>query len=285
MQFWLYAIGISISIVLSMVWIFSHTMKVSRKKKELLAVKVKDEKNRIKAPEIIKKKEIYYQLNTHAIKLNLYPKSHFKNYIVEEIYQKIVIDNYWLEEPFHTEFSKLLQFIGSNKLWIKDPKSREIIINTRDNTDKLSKKTSMNVLSLTEVLESVLLELLLDFKRKKIFNKYEIQNAILSASIYVLSESGEIDSICQTLGIVYSDKKSLRYALVDKICENLSYKTKNIIVKNDFLNTISIVKIYDEVLLNSNQYPYTFSNDKPTVPVIRLLPYRPKKQLISIKEI
>jgi len=282
MQLSLYIMGVSVLIVLSIVWIFFYIMEASRKKRELLAVKSEDEKNRLKVPETIKKKEIYYQLNTHAVKLNLYPKSHFKNYIVEEIYQKIVIDNYWIEEPFHTEFSKLLQFIGSNKLWIQDPKSREIIINTRDNSDKLSRQTSMNVLALTEVLESVIYGLLLDFKRKKILNKKDIQNAILCASIYVLSESGEIDFICQTLGIVHSDKKSLRYALIDTIYENLSLKTKSIIVENDFLNAIAISKIYAEVLFNANQYPYVFSRDKPTVRVIKLLPYTPKKQLISI---
>ncbi|RLA83503.1 MAG: hypothetical protein DRG78_04220 [Epsilonproteobacteria bacterium] len=249
MQLWLYIIGVSVLVVLFIVWIFFYTMEASRKKRELLAVKVEDEKDRIKAPKIIKKQEIYYQLNTHAIRLNLYPKSHFKNYIVEEIYQKIVIDNYWLEEPFHTEFYKMLQFIGSNKLWIKDPKTREIIINTRDNNDKLSKKTSMNVLALNEVLESILYGLLLDLKRRKIVNKKDIQNAILSASIYVLSKSGEIDFICQNLGVTYSDRESLRYALVDKICENILLETKNKIVKDDFLNFTSITKIYNEVLL------------------------------------
>lgn len=284
MQLYLYIIGISIPVILIMVWIYFHTMEVRRKKKELLVAELEDEKNRVQVPKIIKKKERYYQFNTHAIKLKLYPKSHFKNYIVEEIYQKIVIDNYWLEEPFHTEFYKILQFIGSNKLWIKDPKTREIIINIRDNNDKLSKKTSMNVLALTEVLESVLYGLLLDLKRKKIFNKNDLQNAILSASVYVLSESGEIDFICKILGIVYSDKKSLRYSLVDTIYENISFEIKNKIVKGDFLNFTSITKIYNEVLFNSNQYPYTFSKDEPIAPAIRLLSYTPKKELISICE-
>ena len=282
MQLYLYSIGISIPIILSMVWFFFHTIDSSRKKRVFLAKDSAAKKNLIKSPNVIKKKEKYYQLNTHAIKLNLYSKSHFNNYIVERIYQNIIIANYWLNEPFHTEFVRLLQFVGNNKLWIKDPKTREIIINTRDNTEKLNTQISMNVLSLSEVLESVIFEVYAYLKHKKVFLKSDVQNSILSASIYVLIEAGEIDSVCQKLGIFPSDKKSLRSALIDIIYVNLSNKRKTIIDENYCIVPVPMTKIYAEVLFISNQYPYTFSRENPSKPNIKLLPYVPEKQLRSI---
>lgn len=282
MQMELYVIIISVIIMISTVWIFFHTV-TDNKPKEFIVTKLEDEKKLVKSSELVKKKkEIYYKFNTHAIKLNLYPKSKFGNYRIEEIYQEIIIDNYWLDEPFHTEFSKILKFYGSNNLWIKDPKSREIIMNVRDNTNKIKKHISMNILALNEVLYSVIIEVCSSLKDKKEFTKYDIQNSILSASIYILSESGEIEFICQTLGIKYINKDDLRFALIDKIYENLSSETKIIIAQNNFIDSINFTSIYDEILFNVNQYPYTFSRDEPKIPTIKLLPYIVKKQLISI---
>jgi len=271
-------------LIVSIIWYFYYRTRVNRKKKELLARKLAYvEIKKIEIPEKIEeKKEIFYQLNTHPIKLNLYSKSCFQNYSLIRIYQKIVVKTYWLNEPFHSEFSKLLQFIGNNNLWIRDPKTREIIINVRDNNNKLSKKISMTVLSLSEVLEDTLDDLMLYLKRQNIYVQDDIQNAILSASIYVLSQSGEIDIVSKTLGIKYSDQEGLQSALIEKICENISLETKNNLIYNDYLNSIPIKKIYNQILFNSKQYPYTFSVDNPTTPVIKLLSYLPKKQLLSI---
>jgi len=271
-------------LIVSIIWYFYYRIRENQKKKELLARKLAYVKiKKIEIPEKIeKKKEIFYELNTHPIKLSLYSKSCFHNYGLARIYQNIVVKTYWLNEPFHSEFSKLLQFIGSNNLWIRDPKTREIIINVRDNNNKLSKKISMTVLSLSEVLEDTLNELILYLKRQNIYAQYDIQNAILSASIYILSQSGEIDIISKTLGIIYSDQEGLQSALIEKICGDISSETKNNLIYNDYLNSIPIKEIYNQILFDSKQYPYTFSVDNPTTPVIKLLSYLPKKQLISI---
>jgi hypothetical protein len=233
----------------SSIWFYYHIKKEKRKiierdnqkKKELLDKEREAEKKLLEASQAVSEKEVYYQLNTDTVKLDLYPKSYFGNFNIARLYQKILIDNYWIEEPFYTEFSKLLQFIGANELWIKDPKSREIIINTRDNANKICKKVSMNILDLTEVLESLIYKVYSGLKAEHIFTKQDIQNSILSASIFLLSKSGEIDSICQILDISYSDEKELRYKLVNKICKNLSNRTKMITVETNFL-TIHPIK-------------------------------------------
>ena len=281
------------SIVLGLfplIWFFFHIKeekrkrikKANQKEKELLVAAIEAEKKQLKASHYVKKKEIFFQLNTDAIKLNLYPKSYFGNFIIARLYQEIVIANYYLDEPFHTEFSKLLQFIGTNELWIKDPRSREIIINTRDNINKICKKISMNVLDITEVLNSVVYKVYAGLKAEHIFTKKDIQNCILSASIFVLSKSGEIDLICEILGITSTNEKSLQYGLIDKICENFDDRTKKIIIENTFLEYIGFDKIYDDIVFNSYSYPYTFPVDEQPSRAINLLPCPPKKQLRSI---
>jgi len=280
MQIYLYLFGIGI--FSSIVWFLFHTIAINKKKKVFLPIKREEEINSVEPPkQMKKKKEIFYQLNTDAIRLNLYQKSSFNNYIIINIYRDIVVDNYWINEPFHSEFSNLLQFIGNNNLWIKDPKSREIIMNVRDDDDRINKQISINVLALTEVLHAVIKEIYLSLKDKNI-SKYTVQNNILSASIYVLSEAGDMSFICQILGVAYLDKTSLRYTLANKIYENLTAKSKIKIVENHFLNSIDFTKIYDEVIFNAKKYPYTFSKERPKKTEIRLLSHTPKKQLMSI---
>lgn len=293
-----YIIIAFIIVGLTVVWIFFRTMATNQKqreeeekkkieeanqrKKEILNAVIEEEKRQLKKSQMAQKKEVFYQLNTHEIKLNLYPKSYFGDFRIFRLYREIVIDNYWLNEPFHTEFSRLLQFIGSNKFWLKDPKSREVISNIRDDNNQICKNISMYVLDLIDVLDSVIKKVYSELINKELLTKKDLQNSILSASIYVLSESGDISSISKTLRFKYVEKKDLQYALVDIICTNLSVKTKMMIVENNFLNDIFFTKIYNEILFNFYAHLYTFPVNGEPSRTINLLPYPPKKQLMSI---
>ena len=277
---------ISMLVILFLVWIYFY-IKVSKRKKDEKYLAEKQEAQYkyfqdLKEKTNKQKKVIYYKLNTHAIKLSLYPNSYFKNYNMEELYQKIIVKSYWLNEPFHSEFSKILQLIGSNNLWINDSESREIIMNIRDNKDIIKKQISTNVLDLSEVLNDVISKIYLILKNKKLFNKSEIQNSILAASIYVLSGSGEIDYICKSLGINYPNQDNLYFTLVDKIYTSLTQNSKQIVVQNYFVNSSFFKKIYNEIIFNSYKYPYTYSIDGSKESTIRLLEHVPKKQLLSI---
>lgn len=231
----------------------------------------------------MKKIEVFYQLNTAPIKLSLYHSSNFRHYHIEYLYQKIVIDNYWINEPFHTEFSKILKFIGNNDLWIKSSKSKEIIVNTRDKDDEIIKKICINVLSLNEVLRDVILETNNSLKKRINLNKYHIQNIILSASIYVLSRSGEIDKICQILNIKYLNEEELLYGLTDKIYEDFIDESKKTIAPTTSGNFQFIVQTYEEIIENIREYPNTISIGESPQNTIKMLPHTLKKQLISIE--
>ena len=39
-------------------------------------------------------------------------------------YEKIIVNNYWLDEPFHSSFVKILYCISENDVWIKSLKSQ-----------------------------------------------------------------------------------------------------------------------------------------------------------------
>ena len=45
-------------------------------------------------------------------------------YRSNNIYEKIIVKNYWIDEPFHSSFVKILYCISENDFWIKSLKSQ-----------------------------------------------------------------------------------------------------------------------------------------------------------------
>jgi len=277
-----YISGISLIITTVLIWRVFHVKAIKKMKKKLLYEEIEAKRKIVIQPVEVKKKEVFYKLNVYMVRLNLYSKSSFSSYEMKNLYQNMVIDTYWLNEPFHSDFSIILQFVGANNLWIKDPKSREIITNIRDRNNKINKQILMNVLDLGEVINGVVTEVYSNLNKRLFYNKYEIQDRILAAAIYVLIKAKEIEFVCKILKIEYTNEVGLRHNLVGRFYENLSTEKKDKITQNDYFNSSFIISIYEEVIFNSNQYPYTFSTTEPSKCTVTLLPYTPKKQLMSI---
>jgi len=277
-----YISGISLIIIIALIWRVFHITAIKNMKKKFLDEEIEANRKMIIEPLEVKKKEVFYKLNVYMVRLNLYSKSSFSSYEMKNLYQNMVIDTYWLNEPFHSDFSRILQFIGVNNLWIKDPKSREIITNIRDRNNKINKQILMNVLDLGEVINGVVTEVYSNLNKRLFYNKYEMQDRILAAAIYVLIKAEEIEFVCKILKIEYTNEEGLRHNLVGRFYENLSTEKKDEITQNGFFNSSFIISIYEEVLFNSNQYPYTFSTTEASKCTVTLLPYRSEKQLMNI---
>lgn len=134
----------------------------------------------------------FYNLNTHYIKYKVYENHEFISFETKSLYDKIILKNLWINEPFHSTFFKILQLLDSNKFMIKDPGSKVLVLNIRDENNKMIKSKSYQVFDLKEVLHYVLSHCLDDVLR---FRKHDAQRIILAIFIFIFQQSIHCNSM------------------------------------------------------------------------------------------
>lgn len=245
--------------------IMSKTLKEDLKTQEMIEDEIK------------KEVEVFYQLNVENIKLNLYPVSTFRNYQIRDSYQKIALDNYWINEPFYSRFTKILYYIDAQDLWIKSPKSEEIILNIRDQNGEIIKTNSLKVLDLKEVLYNIVVEVLKIKKQTRNFlSKENIQDIILPAIIYTLSKCGNLD-------VETTDENEIINILIEIFFSDFSEEFKVAIVPRNNLNFEVIVQIFERSIGRAREYPNTIYSKETSEKIVKKLQSFPKKQLICIE--
>lgn len=228
--------------------------------------------------DVIKKEvEIFYQLNVENIKLDLYPLSTFSHYQIRSSYRQIVLDNYWINEPFHTKFTKILYYVNGEEFWIKSPNSKEIILNMRGPNGEILKINSLKVLDLKEVVFNLTIEILkIKNQTKGFLSKENVQNILLPSLIYTLSKCGNLD-------VETTDENEIINILIEIFFSDFSEESKRAIVPKNNLNFEVIVQIFERSIGRAREYPNTIYSKNETEKIVKKLQSFPKKRLISIE--
>ena len=149
--------------------------------------------------EIDKELERNYKLNTHKVQYSLFNPIYDGLHDFNSIYELIIHDNLWINEPFHTKFYEFCMIINDNDFMIIDPSSKVITLNIRDKYNKVQTSKSYQVFSTKDIIKYVIRYSITDIKS---YNKIEAQNLLISIFVLVLKQSVHYLSPEATLNIV-----------------------------------------------------------------------------------
>lgn len=140
------------------------------------------------------------------------------------LYEKVVIKNLWIDEPFHTSFFKTLLLLKNNEFFIKDKNTKVLTLFLRDEKNKTVKSTSYQVFSTKEILAYVLENTLKDINKFHTDNAKDIILAICILALYksqhflsfknqgnLINEFIDIDKIQYILDLIEANDERLLF--------------------------------------------------------------------------
>lgn len=278
-----YAIlGIAIIFVFVGIFLFYNNLKAKeRQKKEQIKQQEEYELYQAIMEERRRQEEattpIEFRLNTTKIRYDQYDC--FKNWGVEELYKVIVLKNLWLQEPFHSSYSKLLLLLENNKLWIKVPDSKELILTNRDEDEKLSYGISLQAVFLEDLIEDIFYDIWIEYDNMPILTK---QNLLMGVLVKLVELSKQIETIKIDKEVDETLLISWLYESMDKQDKKSFKKFYQHIVENNIAR-----KIITKVLRNfcGEKYLHRLkSNPNETQKEPLILPELPKKRFLSLNE-
>ena len=180
------------------------------------------------------------------------------------MYVDIVLNNLWINEPFHSTFYKVLILFDKDELMIKDKNSKILTLNIRDQySNNMIVSKSYQVFSSKRIVKMTLLKALNEILN---FKKDDAQNIVLAICIITLQKSLHFSN-----GKISNDS-------VDKL---LTTNVKAIITMiQDKHNQLSFIE--DSFLfafLNTITEPY---NDSEELSFVKIPANLPKKILTQI---
>ena len=221
-------------------------------------------------------------LNTDSVKFYFYHPNTFQSYEAVELYKEIIVDNLWIDEPFHSTFVKIIQIIDQSKSWIKSRKTKELKLKIRKNNGNFEQGISFKVYSLRDLSFRFLSEILDYFRRNKSTN-INIKNILLASALLNIHYVLEIKHWCEK-GLT-SDES--RLVLASKILENYTYKNEVIsildLIHQNHISIKYILEIYGETIRWQREYPYVEKGNKNIKELKTLyLKHEKSKILISL---
>lgn len=206
------------------------------------------------------------------IKYLIYDSNIFKTYHAKELYQKIVLKQQWLDEPFHTTLFEILLFLDNDQLFIKDENCKPIISTLRDEYNKLQKVKSYKVFSTLDIARDLFYNTLHATLKK--FTHYNIERyVILAYLVKLINQSYHFQTLESYDAIELFLKTS-----------NQKEQVKNILVlieKND--SRFEFFKeAYTRTLKSIYSKPYVEENKN--LPQLKLPAKLPKKILEHIEK-
>lgn len=172
----------SFLIILGLIWLAwlffpFHNMSHKEQLEDDIQHSEKEEQHRV--PPVL------YQLNTDMIRYKLYSVNHLSKE-AQILYTKVIIENLWVNEPFHSTFFKLLLLLNENRFFIQDPFSNVIKCNLRDEYNQMIVVESYTVLSTLEMVEYCIHENFRSIFRHK---KQNPKNVILAWILWIMKKS------------------------------------------------------------------------------------------------
>ena len=213
---------------------------------------------------IEKEPEKIYELQTHKVKYQIYDYSKNLTYEFRDLYVDIVLNNLWINEPFHSTFYKVLILFDKDELMIKDKNSKILTLNIRDQySNNMIVSKSYQVFSSKKIVKMTLLKALNEIMK---FKKDDAQNIILAICIITLQKSLHF-----TDGKISNDS-------VDKL---LTTNVKAIIsmIKEKHKQLSFIEDSFLFAFLNTITEPY---NDSEELSFVKIPANLPKKILTQI---
>lgn len=213
---------------------------------------------------IEKEPEKIYELQTHKVKYQIYDYSRNLTYEFKDLYVDIVLNNLWINEPFHSTFYKVLILFDRDELMIKDKNSKILTLNVRDPySNNMIVSKSYQVFSSKKIVKMTLLKALNEIIK---FKKDDAQNIILAICIITLQKSLHF-----TDGKISNDS-------VDKL---LTTNVKAIItmIQDKHNQLLFIEDSFLFAFLNTITEPY---NDSEELSFVKIPANLPKKILTQI---
>lgn len=202
---------------------------------------------------------VMYQLNTNLIRYKLYTTKHLRKE-TQILYSKVILENLWINEPLHSTFFKLLLILDENQFFIRDPFSKVIKCNLRNEFNQMVTVESYTVLSTLEVVEYCISEGLHSILRRK---KQNVQNVILAWILWIMSKSQNMDKadLDYLKKIVFED-----HTQVDHLVSLIEAYDSRF----DFIRLT-----YDLAINFSDRHPYVEANKKSeSLTTIKNLPIK-----------
>lgn len=157
---------------------------------------------------INKESERVYTLNTHEVQYSLYYPIYDGLVYFISIYELVVHNNLWINEPFHSKFYEFCMIINDNDFMIIDPYSKVITMNIRDKYNKVQTSKSYQVFSTKDIIKHSIEYSITDIKS---YNKIEAQNLLISIFVIVLKQS------------VHYLSHEVPQNIIDKVLEEYEY--------------------------------------------------------------
>lgn len=237
-------------------------------------------KNKLKAKE--EKKEnvpILCELNKKSVRYLFYSKSTFLSAQTKMIYKDLVVNTLWLQEPFHTALVRLLVAVEKNKLWIKVPDSKELILNSRNRDGTFSRGISLKIVYLSTFLSHILVSIKLKYIYTE--DREYVQQYILAYIIKLMTIANRVESVelseiisSESIFLLLNDLFDSRYELLleemfyEKIDHGMLMQNIAAVLHN-MPHEKHLIKL-DDGMESYNQEPI-------------YLPYIQKKQLIQLE--
>lgn len=173
------------SMIILLIYVYFKINKrlIAKEKEQIdLLMSIQNQKD----SDIVIEKEIEYQLQTHKIKFSFFDTKYYLESSLGLLYQKIVIKNIWINEPFHSKFYEILILINRNKFLIKDRNSNVITMHVRGKDNKVTVSNAFNIFT---TLDIVVETFNLCIRNILEFEKEEAQNIVLVICILALEKS------------------------------------------------------------------------------------------------
>ena len=116
----------------------------------------------------------------------LYDYRYDLSYESMKLYEKIVIQNLWIDEPFHSLFYEILLLVSKNDFMIFDRNSKVLTMNVRDKNNQVITSKSYQVFSTQSIIKSVLYDTI---KKITTYDKRDAQNIVIAICILSLKKS------------------------------------------------------------------------------------------------
>ena len=213
MKLWGYMLIIVVSILFLFYFLYKR-YKLQQNNKKIQREKeyqyyLKNLQKKLIDEEINKELTRIYKLNTHKVQYSLYNPVYDGLYDFVSIYELVVHDNLWLNEPFHSKFYEFCMIINDNDFMIIDPSSKVLTLNIREQySNNMIVSKSYQVFSSKDIIKYVIRYCMLDIKN---YEKIEAQNLVISIFIVVLKQS------------VHYLSHELSENIIDKMLSNYEY--------------------------------------------------------------
>jgi hypothetical protein len=238
---------LSFLIILLLIWLaWLYFQSQNRNKKPQIenAIQEIEEEAPPSAPPVL------YKLNTDLIRYQLYSTTHLRKN-TQMLYTNIILGNLWIEEPFHSTIFNLLLILDKDEYFIRDPFSRIITSNLRNDSNQMVRVESYSVLSVLEIIRYCIGDCMKSINK---FKKNDAQNITFALMFLVLQRSENITEsdlleMKKYLFKNYADANHIKYilSLFEQHDERLEF----------------IPSVYNLAIKHVDRYPYVAGTGKP----------------------